>query len=295
LNAPKEITMKTIILSLLAATALAGITTPAMADKTDAFVTSVYRDKIAVARAEPGVAEYGTAYLDRAAERIAKLDKKLDNDKSGQADAVAGEIDALIATARARARIAMLKKDVDQAKARAAVNTSDKLAVAQMDAATSQADANAARNAALAAQGETDRLKTEMRDYKLRQTQLGATLVLQDVVFETGKSDLKAGAGQRLQPLAKYLQANPNVKVQVDGHTDSQGSDASNQTLSVARAQSVRATLAGMGVNAARITTIGHGEAEPVADNKIAAGRLQNRRVEVTLVGEKAAAFTVAG
>lgn len=287
--------MKKIIISLLAATALAGITTPAMADKTDRFVTSVYRDKIAVARAEPGVAEYGTAYLDRAADRIAKLDKKLDNDKSGQADAVAGEIDALIATARARARIAMLKKDVDQAKAQAAARTSDKVAVAQMDAANSQADAYSARNATIAAQAETDRLKAEMRDYKLKQTQLGATLVLQDVVFATGKSDLKAGASQRLQPLARYLQANPNVKVQIDGHTDSQGSDASNQLLSVARAQSVRATLAGMGVGADRITTIGHGETEPVADNRIAAGRLQNRRVEVTLVGEQAATFAVVG
>lgn len=283
--------MKKILISLLAASALAGITAPALADKTDKFVTAQYRDKIAVARAEPGVAEYGTIYLDRAADRIAKLDKKLDNDKSGQADAVAGEIDALIATARARSRIAALKLDVEQAKARAAVRTSDKVTVAQMDAANSQADAHAARNAAMAAQAETDRLRGEMRDYKLKQTQLGATLVLQDVVFASGKSDLKAGAGQRLQPLAKYLQANPNVKVQIDGHTDSQGSNASNQSLSEARAQSVRATLAQMGVSVDRITTIGHGETEPVADNMIAAGRLQNRRVEVTLVGEKAATF----
>lgn len=283
--------MKKILISLLAASALAGITAPALADKTDKFVTAQYRDKIAVARAEPGVAEYGTIYLDRAADRIAKLDKKLDNDKSGQADAVAGEIDALIATARARSRIAALKLDVEQAKARAAVRTSDKVTVAQMDAANSQADAHAARNAAMGAQAETDRLRGEMRDYKLKQTQLGATLVLQDVVFASGKSDLKAGAGQRLQPLAKYLQANPNVKVQIDGHTDSQGSNASNQSLSEARAQSVRATLAQMGVSVDRITTIGHGETEPVADNMIAAGRLQNRRVEVTLVGEKAATF----
>jgi len=285
--------MKKIILSLLAATALAGVTTPALADKTDKFVTSAYRDKIAVARTEPGVTEYGAVYLDRAADRIAKLDKKLDNDKSGQAEAVAGEIDALIATARTRARIAMLKQDVDQATARAAMRTSETVAVAQADAANSRADAAAARNATLAAVAEANRSRAEMRDYKLTQTQLGATLVLQDVVFATGKSDLKAGAGQRLQPLAKYLQANPNVKVQVDGHTDSQGSDASNRSLSEARAQSVRATLAQMGVSADRITTIGHGEAQPVADNRIAAGRLQNRRVEVTLVGQQAATFAV--
>lgn len=276
--------MKKLMLSLAAATALAGVTTPAFADRTDKLVTDQYREKIAVARAEPGVAEYGAVYLDRASNRIANLDKKLDNDKSGQAQAVAGEIEALIETARTRARIAMLKQDVEQAKAQAAARTNEKLADAQATAASAQADA-------AAAQAEAARLKAEMRDYQLKQTQLGATLVLQDVVFETGKADLKAGAAQRLQPLAQYLKANPEVKVRIDGHTDSQGSDAYNQQLSEARAQAVRTALGGMGVAPERITALGHGEAQPVADNKIAAGRQQNRRVEVTLVGQQAAAF----
>ncbi|WP_052730286.1 OmpA family protein [Sphingomonas sp. SRS2] len=276
--------MNKFMLSLAAATALAGVAAPAMADKTDKFVTDAYREKIAVARAEPGVAEYGQVYLDRASDRIAKLDKKLDNDKSGQAEAVAGEIDALLATARARARIAMLKQDVDQAKAQAAAKTNDKLASAEASAASAQADAASAR-------AEAEKLKSEMRDYQLKQTQLGATLVLQDVVFETGKADLKAGSAQRLQPLAQYLQANPEVKVRIDGHTDSQGADAYNQQLSEARAQAVRTALGGMGVAPDRITAVGHGESQPVADNKIDAGRQQNRRVEVTLVGQQAASF----
>ena len=283
--------MNKFMLSLAAATALAGVAAPAMADKTDKFVTDAYREKIAVARAEPGVAEYGQVYLDRASDRIAKLDKKLDNDKSGQAEAVAGEIDALLATARARARIAMLKQDVDQAKAQAAARTNDKLADAQATAANAQASAANAQADAAAARAEADKLKAEMRDYQLKQTQLGATLVLQDVVFETGKADLKAGAAQRLQPLAQYLKANPDVKVRIDGHTDSQGADAYNQQLSEARAQAVRTALGGMGVVPERITAVGHGEAQPVADNKIAAGRQQNRRVEVTLVGQQAASF----
>jgi len=276
--------MNKLMLSLVAATALGGLATPALADKTDKLITDQYREKIAVARAEPGVAEYGAVYLDRASDRIAKLDKKLDNDKSGQAEAVAGEIDALIETARTRARIAALKADVEQAKAVADQRKNDKLADAQASVAVAQADA-------AKAQAEADRLRAEMREYQLKQTQLGATLVLQDVVFETGKAELKPGAGQRLAPLAQYLKANPDVKVRIDGHTDSQGSDAYNQQLSEARAQSVRTALAGMGVAADRITAIGHGEAQPVADNKIAAGRQQNRRVEVTLVGQQASAF----
>ncbi|WP_340317842.1 OmpA family protein [Rhizorhabdus argentea] len=269
--------MNKLMISLAAATAVAGAAVPAFADKTDKLVTDEYREKIAVARAEPGVAEYGAVYLDRASDRIAKLDKKLDNDKSGQAEAVAGEINALIETARTRARIAMLKEDVERAKSQAAAQTSDKVASAQADAA--------------AARAEADRLKAQMREYQLKQTQLGATLVLQDVVFETGKADLKAGSAQRLQPLAQYLQANPTVKVRIDGHTDSQGADAYNQQLSQARAEAVRTALAGMGVAPERITAVGHGEAQPVADNKIAAGRQQNRRVEVTLVGQQADAF----
>lgn len=276
--------MNRFMLTLAGATALAGLATPALADKTDKLVTDQYREKIAVARAEPGVAEYGAVYLDRATDRIAKLDKKLDNDKAGQAEAVAGEIDALIETARARARIAMLKKDVDQAKAEASARTNAQLADAQATAATAQANA-------AAAQAEADRLKAEMKEYQLRQTQLGATLVLQDVVFETGKADLKPGAAQRLQPLAQYLQANPDVKVRIDGHTDSQGSDSYNQQLSEARAQAVRTALGGMGVAPDRITAIGHGESQPVADNMNAAGRQQNRRVEVTLVGQQASSF----
>lgn len=276
--------MKKILIALVGATALAGVSAPAFADRTDRLITDQYREKIAVARAEPGVAEYGATYLDRASDRIAKLDKKLDNDKSGQAEAVGGEIDALIETARTRAKIAALKKDLEQAKAASAARTDAKLADAQATAASAQASA-------ANAQAEAERLKSEMRDYQLKQTQFGATLVLQDVVFETGKADLKPGAAQRLQPLAQYLQANPAVKVRIDGHTDSQGSDSYNQQLSEARARSVGTALAAMGVTGDRVTAIGHGEAQPVADNLNAAGRQQNRRVEVTLVGQKAASF----
>ena len=110
-------------------------------------------------------------------------------------------------------------------------------------------------------------------------------------VFETGKADLKPGAAERLRPLAKYLAANPQVRVRIDGHTDSQGADAYNQTLSNQRAEAVRTALAGMGVTADRIQAVGHGEAQPVASNANQAGRQQNRRVEVTLMGQQASTF----
>jgi outer membrane protein OmpA-like peptidoglycan-associated protein len=81
------------------------------------------------------------------------------------------------------------------------------------------------------------------------------------------------------------------VQVRIDGHTDAQGGDEYNMQLSEARAGAVRAALMSMGVDGARIQAIGHGKADPIADNKTEAGRQQNRRVEVTLVGQQANAF----
>lgn len=126
----------------------------------------------------------------------------------------------------------------------------------------------------------------------MTQTPLGATLVLSDVSFMTGRSDLKSGAVERLRPLATYLEANPAVRVHIDGHTDGQGSEASNQSLSDRRANAVRNDLTSMGVAMGRMDAVGHGEGMPVADNATASGRQQNRRVEVTLVGQDATRFT---
>jgi outer membrane protein OmpA-like peptidoglycan-associated protein len=100
-----------------------------------------------------------------------------------------------------------------------------------------------------------------------------------------------AGAEAQLRPLAGYLRANPRVQLRIDGYTDSVGSDASNLTLSRNRARSVADALAGMGANGDRFVLEGHGEASPVASNANADGRQLNRRVEVTLVGQRASSF----
>ena len=131
-----------------------------------------------------------------------------------------------------------------------------------------------------------------MRGYRMRQTQHGATFDLQDVLFETGSWRLRPGAAERLRPLAGYLSANPEVEVRIDGHTDSVGSDASNQLLSERRAGAVRAALDEMGADRTEFLVAGHGEAAPVASNASAAGRQLNRRVEVTLVGQQARSFS---
>jgi len=134
--------------------------------------------------------------------------------------------------------------------------------------------------------------RTAMRSYNFRQTPEGARMTMQeDVLFATDSDVLRPAAIDRLRPLAGYLRANPGVRVAIDGHTDSRGTDAHNQDLSERRAQSVREALDEMGVTRARFRVAGHGESNPTATNATAAGQRLNRRVEVTLLGRRADEF----
>lgn len=131
-----------------------------------------------------------------------------------------------------------------------------------------------------------------MRDYGFRQTSRGATMTMSDeVLFATDSATLRPEARGKLQPLADYLRDNPGVRVSIDGYTDSRGSDAHNQDLSQRRADAVRTAFDDMGVVRARFSVTGHGEADPVAPNDTAANMQRNRRVEVTLLGQRADAF----
>ena len=130
-----------------------------------------------------------------------------------------------------------------------------------------------------------------MRAYHFHQNRYGAMFSMGDVLFQTGSAALRPHAADRLQTLAGYLHAHPGQTVRIDGFTDSVGSAASNVALSHARADSVAHALAEMGVNPQRLSLFGHGESDPVASNADAAGRQLNRRVEVTLVGQRADSF----
>jgi outer membrane protein OmpA-like peptidoglycan-associated protein len=108
------------------------------------------------------------------------------------------------------------------------------------------------------------------------------TLILEGVNFETGKSELTTESKTILDGVAESLVANEDINVRVSGHTDNTGSAALNKRLSQARAEAVRAYLIEKGVNASRLTAAGYGPSKPIASNKTAEGRAQNRRVELT-------------
>lgn len=104
------------------------------------------------------------------------------------------------------------------------------------------------------------------------------------ITFDFGRADVKPQFYGVLNNLANTLNQFPDTRIQIAGHTDNVGSDASNLQLSQQRANGVRAYLASTGVAAQRMQAVGYGESRPVADNSSDYGRAQNRRVEITLI-----------
>jgi outer membrane protein OmpA-like peptidoglycan-associated protein len=119
-----------------------------------------------------------------------------------------------------------------------------------------------------------------------RESQRGLIVNISDVLFDFNKYTLKPGAREKLAKVSGILLAYPGLKIQVEGHTDAIGSDEYNQKLSQQRADGVREYLVSQGVPAATIAAIGLGKGDPVATNDTAAGRQQNRRVEMVVSGE---------
>ncbi len=159
-------------------------------------------------------------------------------------------------------------------------------AAAQREAET-RAELDRARQEAAQHEAEARRLRMEnelARITATRREERGFVVTLSSgVFFDTGKTALKKGAQATLTRIADQLKSNPNVKVTVEGHTDSTGTEAKNQQLSEKRAQAVRDFLVSAGVPADRVTSLGRGEAQPIATNKTTAGRQQNRRVELVI------------
>jgi outer membrane protein OmpA-like peptidoglycan-associated protein len=124
------------------------------------------------------------------------------------------------------------------------------------------------------------------RILETRDTVRGLVVRLGDVLFATGKYELRPEARERLAKLSGIVLAHPGLSLSVEGHTDNVGTESFNQTLSEQRASSVRAYLIAQGLDPGTISATGYGLSQPVAENTTAAGRQQNRRVEIVVSGE---------
>jgi outer membrane protein OmpA-like peptidoglycan-associated protein len=142
---------------------------------------------------------------------------------------------------------------------------------------------------AAAAQPEAAALQRQLDPQPARPADPGLVLTLGDVLFTSGRADLKSGAMGNLNELVTFLAKYPDRTVAIRGYTDNLGGEGYNQGLSERRANSVKAYLAAQGVDSTRLSASGMGQSDPVAGNDSGAGRQQNRRVEVTISNPPAA------
>jgi outer membrane protein OmpA-like peptidoglycan-associated protein len=166
-------------------------------------------------------------------------------------------------------RLAEARTKDDEAKARAARQTED-----------AEAKALAAEQAKAAA------LANELASLKAQHTDRGMVLTVGDVLFAPGRAEVGPGAQRSIDKLAEFLRTYSKRNVLIEGHTDNLGNEDFNVKLSQQRADAVRDLLIARGVSPQRIRTKGYGPKFPVVDNDSAAGRQQNRRVEVLVLNE---------
>lgn len=208
--------------------------------------------------------------------READLARRDANTARNAADAATTQADA----ARVQAEAARQRANAATAQAAASRREADaaltQTAVAQNQTALALDEASDAR-------AETEELQREIAALNARITDRGMVVTLGDVMFETGMSELRGGTPDNLDKLVAFLNRYDSRTVVVEGHTDSVGSESSNQSLSQRRADSVQGYLANNGIARSRISSQGLGENSPIADNETPTGRQQNRRVEVII------------
>jgi outer membrane protein OmpA-like peptidoglycan-associated protein len=190
--------------------------------------------------------------------------------------------------AKAVAAAALIAKaDTDAAAARLALEKDQ--ATREADAAKAQAD-----------KAEQDRmaLRVQLRDQlnkvlETRDTARGLIVNMSDVLFDTAQYSIRPEAREKLAKISGILLSHPELKLAVEGHTDSTGGDDYNQKLSENRAMAVRSYLVEQGVPGDNISATGFGKTKPVASNDTSAGRQKNRRVEIVVSGDTIQAPTL--
>jgi outer membrane protein OmpA-like peptidoglycan-associated protein len=227
------------------------------------------------AAADPGVVDRASLELRQAKAALDEADTMWRDDR----DREAVEHSAYVATRRAQvaeetARLKTSQDQASQAAASAGMQSELRARTEQAQAAQDRAREAEQRNAAL---------QQELASMNARQTGGGYVLTLGDILFTTGRAELKPGAAPQLDQLTRFLQHHPDRSVLIEGFTDNTGNPNTNQILSERRAAAVRDALVVRGVPATRVQTRGFGETMPVASNEDAGGRQLNRRVQVVI------------
>ncbi len=203
---------------------------------------------------------------------------------------IASERDAAAAKAKAEAEAkaaqeaAEAKRKADEEAQRQAELSAAKEEVLRVKEQAAKAEAE--RNRRAAEELRAQLLEQFNRILETRDTPRGLVVNLGDVLFDTGKFNLRPEAREKLAKLSGIVLAHPGLKLDVEGHTDSVGSDELNQKLSEERASAVREYLIDQSLDETSISAKGFGETQPVADNATPAGRQLNRRVEIIISGE---------
>ena len=195
-----------------------------------------------------------------------------------------------------KARAAAETERLAAERAKAEADAARQAALAEQQKLAAQADAArlAAENAdrlRLNAEQEKERLRKQLLDQfnmilETRDTARGLIVNMSDVLFDTAKWTLRPIAREKLARVSGIILSHPGLRIEVEGHTDSVGSDAYNQRLSEQRADSVLQYLVAQGIPTSSVTAKGFGETMPAVTNDTAAGRQQNRRVELVVSGE---------
>jgi OOP family OmpA-OmpF porin len=219
------------------------------------------RARVAAARADSGIVGYAPDKLEEAEQTLARTESAFD------AAAPQVEVDHLAYLTMRRVAIADAL-----AGERAALAEIEELGREQGRLAVESRDRH------------IDSLESQLAELQAQQTERGLVVTLSDILFDVDRAQLTPGGELQVVRLADVLQQMPERNLLIEGHTDSTGSDSYNDELSQRRADAVEDLLIIQGIEPTRVVTRGYGERFPVATNDTAAGRQQNRRVEIVIL-----------
>lgn len=230
------------------------------------------RERLAELEANPQLASRAPVAIDEARTAVKKAEVNMSDKDLSRHLVLMAERKVDIAWAQAQTRLLEDQRE----------ELSDRQDEERLDARTREI--NQLRSQVNAAKQDSEALRQQLDELNAKSTDRGLVMTLGDVLFETGKSQLKDHAADNLVKLASFLNNYPDYTLIIEGHTDNVGSEESNMLLSQRRAEAVRSYLTSQGIAVTRLTTIGKGEGSPVASNDTISGRQMNRRVEVVIV-----------